>query len=111
MLLFITFLLYIGGLARPLIPIDHLPRYWNMQAAGYLRQAGLPSGWGWVRLITFGDFLNFIGIATLAGMTIVCYVVVLPVFLRKRDIPYVLIVLAEIVILLLAASGLLVVGH
>lgn len=109
--LLLTFLLYIGGLAKPLIPIDQLPRYWGMPAAEYLRQANLPRGWGWVRLVAFGDFLNFIGIAMLAGMTIVCYLAVLPIFLRRQDTPYILIVVAEIAILLLAASGLLAVGH
>jgi hypothetical protein len=109
--LFLTFVLYIGGLVKPLIPIDQLPQYWGMSAAEYLREASLPRGWGWVRLVAFGDFLNFIGIAMLAGMTIVCYLAVLPIFLRRQDTTYALITLAEIAILLLAASGLLAVGH
>lgn len=109
--LVLTFLLYISGLTTPRIPIDRLPQYWGLRAQDYLRLANLPNGWGWVRLIAFGDFLNFTGIVMLAGITIVCYLVILPIFLRKQDTPYILIVLAEIAILLLAASGLLAAGH
>lgn len=107
----LTFLCYIGGLTRPLIPIDDLPRYWGAPASEYLRQAGLPSGWGWVRLLRFGDFLNFVGIAMLAGLIVIAYLALLPAFVRKRDLPYALIVVAEVAVLLLAASGLLAIGH
>lgn len=110
-ILILTFLLYVSGLAAPLIPIDRLPHYWGLRASEYLRQANIPSAWGWVRLLKFGDVLNYVGIALLAGLTVVCYVAIFPIYLRKRDTPYVLIVLAEIALLLLAASGLLVAGH
>jgi hypothetical protein len=108
--LVLTFLLYVGGVAPPVIPIDRLPDYWGLGASEYLRQASLPNGWGWVRLVGFGDFLNYVGIAMLASLTILCYLAIFPVFVRKNDTPYVLMVLAEITVLLLAASGLLAVG-
>lgn len=109
--LVLTFVLYVGGLVAPLIPIVELPRYWGLRTGEYLRQTGLPSGWGWIRLVRFGDFLNYVGMVMLAGLTVVCYVAILPHYLRKGDTPYTLIILAEIAVLLLAASGLLTVGH
>lgn len=105
------FLLYIGGLVPPLVPIAELPRYWGLSAPRYLAATGLPRGWGWVELVRHGDILNFLGIAMLAGLTIVCYLAILPAFLRKGDTVYSAIVVLELAVLLLAASGLVAVGH
>lgn len=109
--LVLTFLIYVGGFAGPRVPIDRLPSYWGLRASEYLRQTDVPSGWGWVRLVRFGDILNYVGITMLSGLTIVGYLAILPVYVRKRDSAYVLIVLAEIAILLVAASGWLVLRH
>jgi len=37
----------------------------------------------------------------------ICYLVILPILLRKKDIPYVVIAIAEVAVLALAASGIL----
>jgi hypothetical protein len=58
-----------------------------------------------------GDFLNFVGIAILGGITIICYLAIVPSLLRKRDFAYLAMALVEVLVLSLAASGLLVVGH
>ena len=57
-----------------------------------------------------GYYLNFIGIAMLAGLTILCYLVILPILIKKKDTPYVIIAIIEIAVLVLAASGLLKTG-
>jgi hypothetical protein len=54
-----------------------------------------------------GDFLNFIGIAFLSGVTILCYMVIIPIFFRKKDTVYGIIAIIEVAVLVLAASGLL----
>ena len=79
--------------------------------AEYLRRAELPSGWGWVRLVGFGDYLNYVGIVMLASLSVLCLLAIFPLLLRRKDTAFILIVLAEIAILFVAASGLLVVGH
>jgi hypothetical protein len=109
--LLLTFVLYLGGVGTPLIPISSLPRYWSLRAPEYLKAVGLEKGWGWMWLIGFADFQNFIGVALLAFLTILCYARILPIFVGRRDLAYALIVGAEIVLLLLAASGLLATGH
>lgn len=109
--LVVGFLLYLGGLVPPLVPIAELPRFWGLSAAHYLAATGLPRGWGWLGLVWHGDLLNFPGITMLAGLTIVCYTAVLPAFLRKRDMLYGAIVVLELAVLLLAASGLVAAGH
>ena len=106
-----TFLLYVAGVVSPVVPIQDLPQYWGLRAHEYLRRADLPQGWGWVLLASRGDVLNFVGVAVLAGLTIVAYLRILPILARRRDLAYVFIVVAEIAILLLAASGIFTLRH
>lgn len=105
-----TFFLYVGKILEPVIPIEQLPHFWTMKAHDYMKEAHLPQGWGWVNLVSHGDFINFIGIAFLAGLTIVAYLRIIPILIRKKDTPYVVMAFVEIAILVLAASGILTAG-
>lgn len=106
----ITFIIYLFGILPPYIPVEDLPRYWKLNVHKYLEVTGIQSGWTWLKLISKGDFLNFLSIAFLAGLTIICYLRILPIFIKKKDTPYVILTLLQVLILLLAASGLLKVG-
>ena len=109
--LLITFLIYILGILDLRIALDELPRYWQMSADQYLHEAGIHPGWGWVALLGYGDFLNFIGIAFLAALTIFCYLSIIPTLLKKKDYIYSILALLEVLVLSLAASGILAAGH
>jgi hypothetical protein len=111
LILFITFALYTMGIMDPYIPMDKISEYWSMNVHDYLEHAGIKDGWGWVGMITYGDFVNFIGIAILAGVTIICYAAIVPMLLKNRDIVYAILTVLEVVILSAAASGILAVGH
>jgi hypothetical protein len=109
-LLIITFFVYISGVMPSYVPIDELPKYWTMRVHDYNVALNAPTGWGWASLVGKGDYLNFVGIAILSGLTILCYLVILPILARKKDRAYVAIAIAEVLVLSLAASGLLKVG-
>jgi hypothetical protein len=106
-MLTVTFVVYLAGILEPHLPVDKLPEYWGMSVHKYLEHARVHAGWAWVRMLHRGDFLNFVGIAFLAGITILCYLRIIPVFLRKRDRVYAIIGILEVLVLTLAASGLL----
>ncbi len=114
-----TFALYALGVVAPAVPIHELPNYWTLSAHDYLEAINheflhrdhLVTGWGWVAVLGKGDYLNFLGIAFLAAVTIVCYLGILPTLLRKRDWIYSAIAFLEVIILALAASGIIAVGH
>lgn len=106
-LLIVTFFVYISGVLPSYIPIDDLPKFWGMRVHEFNQALSVPTGWGWVANVGRGDYLNFIGIAMLSGLTILCYVVIMPIFLRKKDTAYLVIALAEVLVLSLAASGIL----
>ncbi len=118
-ILFITFAIYIFGIMKPAIPLEEVSGLWSQPVHNYLEEINhkflhlehLPTGWTWATLLHKADFLNFVGVAILAGVTIMCYLTIVPMLLRRGDTAYAIMALAEAVILGLAASGILQVGH
>lgn len=107
LILLVTFFLYVTGVFESYIPINEVSQYWSMPVSQYVHEANVPTGWGWATLLGKGDFLNFIGIALLAGMTIICFIVILPYYVKQKDIIFVVLVILEVLVLCLGASGLL----
>lgn len=103
----VTFVLYMSGILSSFIPPQEIPNYWTMASKDFIHGLNAPTGWDWLALVGKGDYLNFVGIALLAGLSIICYLVILPILMRKKDIPYVVIAIIEVAVLSLAASGIL----
>jgi hypothetical protein len=118
-LLLVTFALYTSGVIAPAIPVEQLPDYWTMNVQDYLEatnrdhlhQEHPVTGWAWIAVVGKGDYLTFLGITFLAGVTIVCFLGITPTLIRKKDKAYVVMALLEVAILVLAASGVLTAGH
>lgn len=108
--LILSFFLYVSGIVPPHIPKDVLSNFWHLPVAEYLTATGIESGWNWVSLVKKGDFLNFIGIVFLSGVTIICFIGIIPIFLRKKDTVYAIIAFVEVAVLIFAASGILKTG-
>jgi len=117
-LLIVFFIVYISGLLPSYIPIGDLSTtppgskiaYWSMRAHDFNQAFNVPTGWGWIKLAGNGDYLNFVGITMLAGLTVACYMVILPILIRKKDTAYAIIAIVEVAVLALAASGILKTG-
>lgn len=105
LVLVVTFIIYLLGILTPHVPIEELPAVWGMSAGNYLKTTGMGPGWTWLGMIGKGDYLNLIGIALLASVTVICYLRIVPIFLRKGETAYGLMALLEILVLMLAASG------
>jgi hypothetical protein len=105
--LFITYAVYLSGLMPSHVDISLVTGNWDKGVHEYLEITRSPQGWGWVYLLGNGDFLNYIGFAFLALMTIFCYLVLLKGYIAKKDWIYAGIAFLEILVLSLAASGLL----
>jgi len=108
--LMLTFILYISGILTPHIPKHTLPDLWHLPVAEYLQKTGIEPGWSWVSMIKKGDFINFIGIVFLAGATVLCFIRIIPIYLKRKDIIYALIAIIEVAVLVFAASGILKTG-
>jgi hypothetical protein len=111
LILFITYALYVFGIMDPYIPLDKISDYWSMNVHDYLEHAEIKNGWAWLGMLKYGDFINFIGIALLAGVTIICYSAIVPTLLKSKDTVYAILAVLEVIILSAAASGILAVGH
>ena len=119
LVLLVTFALYVSGLVPPSVPLHELPNYWGLSVHEYLEATNAEhlhhehviTGWSWISVVGKGDYLNFVGIALLGGITIVCFLGIIPTLLRKHDRIYAAMASLEVVVLTLAASGLLAVGH
>lgn len=110
-ILLITFAIYVFGIMNAYISPAKLPQYWKLNVHDYLQKANIEPGWSWLGMLQYGDFINFIGITILAGVTIICYLAIFPTLWRNNDKVYAVLALLEALILTLAASGILAVGH
>jgi len=106
-LMCITFIIYLSGIIEPYVPIDTLQNLWNLPSGEFLEKLNIHEGWTWVYLLGKGDFLNFLGIALLGLLTILGYFTLVFAYFKKGDKIYTAIAVAEILVLLLAASGIL----
>ncbi len=102
-----TYAIYVSGILPAHIEISLIPELWGKGVSEYLEITHSPHGWGWVHLLAKGDFLNYIGFAFLALMTIFCYLVLVRGYSRQKDWIYTTIAVLEIIVLSVAASGIL----
>ncbi|MGO9379570.1 MAG: hypothetical protein ACLPN1_05120 [Dissulfurispiraceae bacterium] len=109
--LIITFVIYLTGILAPHIPVNDLPKYWTLPVHSYLEQTATHAGWTWLGMLNKGDVLNFTGIAFLAGVTLICYLRIIPILFKNKDVIYGIIAIIEVLVLALAASGLLKAGE
>ncbi len=95
------------GILSPYLPLDQVPNYWGLKVDEYLHRANVEAGWACIGMLKYGDFLNFVGIAILAAVTIFCFLSIVPILLRNGDRTYAILAVAEAIILSVAASGIL----
>ena len=107
LVLVLTYAIYLTALVPPQVAIEELPQVWSMPVGEYVKRTGMPTGWAWLGMMGHSDCLTFVGLALLASATIICYLRIIPVFLRRREIVYGVIALLEILVLAFAASGIL----
>ena len=109
-LLVVTFIIYVGKLLPPKIPFEELSKYWSLSSEEYLRATGIQGGWSWLHLIGYGDFVTFLAISFLAAVTSICYLSIIPSYLRRGDKIYGSLAIIEVLVLIIAASGILKAG-
>lgn len=111
LLLIVSFAAYVLGLAESHVAPERLPELWIHPVGRYLELTQSPTGWGWLALVHKGDIAGLLGIAILAGSSVLCLLALVPLYAARRDRHFVFVCLAEVAVVLLAASGLLVGGH
>jgi hypothetical protein len=103
--------IYVSGTIPPKVAVEILPQYWGLSSNEFMSKTGLSAGWSWVSLYKYSDIMNYFGITVLGAISAFCYAAIIPGMLRKKDYVYTLIAVAEILVLALAASGLVNIGE
>ena len=106
-----AFLAYVLGVTPAALPLADVPRFWGLPLERYLALSGAPSGWGWLGMLDKGEYQSLVGVALLGLVTVLCYLRLLPALLARGERLQAAIVVAQVVVLLLAASGVLAGGH
>ena len=101
----LAFLVYVGQVVPAFVPLDELPRYWSLPVHRFIEATGAPSGWAWFGELGYGDGLNLAAIALLGLVTPVCYARLLATLIAERDWLQAALALAQLIVLLAAASG------
>ena len=109
--LLISFAAYVLGLIEPHVATARLPELWIHPAARFQALTGTPTGWGWLALMHRGDIAGLLGIALLAGCSVLCLLALLPMLLARGDRRFAAVCLAEAAVIVMAASGWLTGGH
>jgi len=108
-----TFAIYVMGIMPAYIEPSELPKLWEESIHDWEHVTGkkVPMGWEWISLLGYSDYLCYIGIAFLAALTIICYVAIIPILLAKKDMIYLAMAVVQVLVLLLAMSGIIAAGH
>ena len=111
LVLVLSFAAYLSGWLAPRLSVRELAALWHLPASEFTQRTGMPQGWGWLAHLHQGDLAGLLGIALLAACSMPCLLALVPLYLRRGDRAYAAICLAEVAVLLLAASGLMRAGH
>ncbi len=105
--LLVTYTVYLTGLLPSAVPIAEVTQHWDKGVDEYLAVTGLSTGWSWAGRLNQGDFLNYVPFALLGLTSIVCYLVLLANYVQARNRTFSVMVALEILVLSVAASGIL----
>ena len=101
----VAFLVYVSGVVPAFVPPSDLPRYWSLPVDRFIAATGAPQQWAWLRFIEYSDVLNVAAVALLALVTPACYARLVPKLLEQRDWLQLALACAQVLVLLVAASG------
>ena len=97
-----SFLAYLGGFAEPLVPPERLAALWQLPVDEFRAATGAPAGWHWLARVGWSDYANMIGVALLCLVSLLCY---LRIVLCRGEAVVRVLALAQVLVLLAAASG------
>jgi hypothetical protein len=106
-----AFLAYAFGLLDALVPRERLPELWTLSLEAFRSRTGAPAGWGWLAHLGKGDYLSLAGVALLSAATLVCYARIAVALFASGARAHAWLAVAQVAVLLAAASGFIGAGH
>ena len=109
-ILVLTFLIAAVGILPSDIAPESVAASWHLSASEFTETVGQKSGWSWIERLPAGDAVSEGALTFIAGITIVALAILLFTRIKRLEPAYVAIVGFQIVVLILAAAG-VVSGH
>ena len=101
----VGFVLYAFEVFAPVVPTQQLPALWQLPVDQYVAATEVPVGWSWMAHLHRTDMLAILGVACLALSSLPCVLALVPLYWSRGDRVYVLLCVAQVVVLLVSASG------
>ena len=98
-----SFVVYVFGLLEPHVAPRELARLWGLPVDRYVAAIGGPTGWGWLAHLAKGDYLNYLGVALLASITVAAYARIVPTLIANGDRWHAALAAIQVAVLLAAA--------
>ena len=84
---------------------ERLPALWTLPVDAFRSAAGMPAGWHWVALLHRADIANLAGIALLASCSLPALLALVPLYARRGERLFAALCIAQVLVLLFAAAG------
>jgi hypothetical protein len=102
-ILVLSFLAYALGALESHVPPHELPLLWGLPVDHYVAAAKAPIGWGWLALAVKADYLNYIGVALLASVSLAAYVRIVPTLMAQGERLRAWVAALQVIVLVVAA--------
>lgn len=99
------FALYVSGLLPAKVPVEQVRSYWHLEAGAYATETGTPAGWSFLKSLSRGESVSFGSLVFIPVAVIVCLIIMILTFWKKKNRLFALIAFLQTVLLVLAASG------
>ncbi len=96
---------YLFGVLEPYVALDRLPGLIGEGVEAYVRANDVPTGWEWLALLAYGDMLTLGALVLLVSVVAIAYLALIPILWRQKDRIYLLLVVLQLAVFALAASG------
>ncbi len=105
------YLVYVLQLLPSTVSPSEVAMHWHLRAAELHKIVPVPSGWDWIYQLGRGDVLSYASVVYLSSVTMLCLAVIIPLFLKEKDMIYSVMTLLQVLVLVFAAAGIVSGGH
>lgn len=106
-LMLVAFAAYLTGWMEAYIEPERLLGLLKGGVASLVAESGQPTGWGWLAYLGYSDMLSLSALVLLVLTVGVAFLGIIPVLIKHGDRTYLVLVLLQLAIFLLAGSNLL----
>lgn len=109
--LVISFIVYIFNFLPTIVSLSDVAKFWHLRVDEYVAKTGVPTGWEWVKYLGHGDMIAYGGLVLLATICAIPFFIIIPIFIKKKDVPFIIIAVLQIIVFILAAGNFVSSGH